>query len=294
MPVQSTAPRSSRSHPQRKSQTTKGERRCLSTTTTTRPAAPVRGLVALAGRSSSWPVRRRPRRGHPSRAQRPDRLLSGGRERVRQVWTANPDLTAEHQLTHGDANSGWPVWAPDASRIAFDSDRSDPDPTDEEFVNDVFTMRPDGTDVRKLTDSVGFSGDPAYSPDGSLVAFDANRGTSAASRMARPPPDLNIFVIGSDGTGMRRVTTPPRAAPTPSLASHPTAKGRVHPLHDGSLFKSGRVVATPPPCSRSTWTAPDPADHRLGRSRPGGLVSRRQADRVRDRLLPLGAGASTP
>ena len=93
-----------------------------------------------------------------------------------QVWTSNPDLTAAQQLTHGTANSGWPAWSPDGSRIAFDSDRSDPDPTDGDFVNDVFTMRADGTDVRKLTDSVGFSGDPAFSPDGSLVAFDANRG----------------------------------------------------------------------------------------------------------------------
>ena len=125
------------------------------------------------------------------------------------MWTANPDLTAEQQLTHGNANSGWPAWAPDASRIAFDSDRSDPDPTDHVFVNDVFTMRPDGSDVRKLTDSVGFSGDPAYSPDGSLIAFDANRGSQWRSGMAAALPDLSIFVINADGTGMRRVTTPP-------------------------------------------------------------------------------------
>ena len=55
-----------------------------------------------------------------------------------QVWTSNPDLTAEHQLTSGHVNSGWSVWSPDASRIAFDSDRSDPDPSDNTFINDVF------------------------------------------------------------------------------------------------------------------------------------------------------------
>ena len=62
-----------------------------------------------------------------------------------QVWTSNPDLTAQHQLTSGDVDSGWSVWSPDASRIAFDSDRSDPDLSDNTFINDVFSMRADGS-----------------------------------------------------------------------------------------------------------------------------------------------------
>src|SRR6266508_1623831 len=36
-----------------------------------------------------------------------------------QVWTSNPGLTAEEKLTSLNANSGWPGWSPDASRIAF-------------------------------------------------------------------------------------------------------------------------------------------------------------------------------
>ena len=124
---------------------------------------------------------------------------------LHQLWTANPDLSAAHQLSHLNANSGWPGWAPDASRIAFDSDRSDPDPTDTDFVNDVFTMRADGSDVRKLTDSVGFSGDPAYSPDGTSIAFDADRGIASGD------PDfsaLRVYVMRTDGSGTRAVTTP--------------------------------------------------------------------------------------
>jgi hypothetical protein len=44
-----------------------------------------------------------------------------------QVWTANPDLTAQHKLTDEKAYSGFATWSPDATHIAFDSNRSDPD-----------------------------------------------------------------------------------------------------------------------------------------------------------------------
>ena len=128
-----------------------------------------------------------------------------------QVWTSNPDLTAEHKLTSGNVDSGWSVWSPDASRIAFDSDRSDPDLSDNTFINDVFSMRADGSDVRKLTDSVGFSGDAAYAPNGRLIAFDANRGlTSGDPGWPSASPDLSIYVMNAaNGSGVRRVTTPP-------------------------------------------------------------------------------------
>ncbi len=128
-----------------------------------------------------------------------------------QVWTSNPDLSAGLRLTGGAVDSGWPVWSPDASRIAFDSDRSDPDLSDDTFINDVFSMRADGTDVIKLTDSVGFSGDAAYSPDGRLIAFDANRGvTSGDPGWPSANPDLSIYVMNAaDGSGVRRITTAP-------------------------------------------------------------------------------------
>ena len=66
-----------------------------------------------------------------------------------QIWTANPDLTASHQITDGDYDSGWAVWSPDGTRLAFDSTRDDSNHTG--AISDIFVMNADGTDVTKLT-----------------------------------------------------------------------------------------------------------------------------------------------
>ena len=82
-----------------------------------------------------------------------------------QTWVANVDLSHRVKLTGEAANSGWAVWKPGGERLAFDSDRADPDPTDPEAISDIFTMKPDGSGVAKLTDSEGLSSDAGWSSD---------------------------------------------------------------------------------------------------------------------------------
>jgi Tol biopolymer transport system component len=161
-----------------------------------------------------------------------------------QVWTANPDLTAAEQLTAGDAGSGWPGWAPDADRIAFDSDRADPDLGDAEIINDVYTMHTDGSNVTKLTDSVGFSGDPAYSPDGSLIAFDADRGvTSGGPGFQQALPDLSVYVIDATGGAIRRVTHPPAGSSDSEPRFSPDGTEIVFARYRGGhQLEFGRIV----------------------------------------------------
>jgi Tol biopolymer transport system component len=118
-----------------------------------------------------------------------------------QIWISGPRLDGAKKLTSGRADSGWPVWSPDGKKLAFDSSRTDRNPHDKTSINDVFTMSPDGSGVTKLTDSLGASGDAAWSPDGKQIAFDADRGD--------PDHEQGIYVMNADGTNIHRITTRP-------------------------------------------------------------------------------------
>jgi Tol biopolymer transport system component len=123
---------------------------------------------------------------------------------VWQVWVSNPDLTHQQKLTAGTRDSGWATWSPDGSRLAVDSARTDADPNDDVETNDIFTMRPDGSDVVQVTDSVGVNGSPSWSPDGRWLAFSSDR--------ADYPAGAGIYLIRPDGTGLHRVTTLPASS----------------------------------------------------------------------------------
>jgi Tol biopolymer transport system component len=115
-----------------------------------------------------------------------------------QIWTANPDVTAEHQLTHGPFDNALATWSPDGTRLAFNSTRADTAETG--AVSDIFVMNSDGSGVTKLTTSTNWSEAPAWSPAGDLVAFlsiDAN------------PARTGLYVVRPDGTGLRQLTAVP-------------------------------------------------------------------------------------
>lgn len=95
-----------------------------------------------------------------------------------QIWIMDADGSGQTQITRGlgaefpDANA--PKWSPDGSHIAFWAGL-------ETQCGEIWTMRPDGTDARQLTDQPGTisSDNPAWSPDGTKILFDTNRRRSA-------------------------------------------------------------------------------------------------------------------
>ncbi len=82
-----------------------------------------------------------------------------------------------------------PLFLGDAdSRILFRSDR------DGDF--EIYSMRPDGSDLRRLTNNSGYDDFPVWSPDGRKIAFVSDR---------EGKPEINV--MNADGSRLRRLTT---------------------------------------------------------------------------------------
>ena len=94
-------------------------------------------------------------------------------------------LTTSHDL-------GSPAWSPDGGRIAYVSD--------EAGSYDIWTVRSDGSDPRRVTNAADFQdSNPQWSPDGKTIAL---------RRQLSPDPSLVMFV--SDTGGEPRAVQFPR------------------------------------------------------------------------------------
>ena len=101
-------------------------------------------------------------------------------------------------LTKGYDN--FPLWSPRGDLIVF-SRQADGD-------YEIYTVKPDGTSVKRLTSAPGNDAHMAWSPDGEHIAF-------ATSRMGfkdevtytdAPQPYGEIFVMRADGSDVRQLT----------------------------------------------------------------------------------------
>ncbi len=82
------------------------------------------------------------------------------------------------QVTHGaDWRDESPRWSPDGQSIAFSSNRAhygaEPEAGTPDL--DVYVMRADGTQVRRLTTDPGNDQDPSWLPDGRSLVFSSDR-----------------------------------------------------------------------------------------------------------------------
>ena len=61
---------------------------------------------------------------------------------------------------------------------------------------DIFTAKPDGSDIRRLTNTAGYDAEATVSPDGKRIVFTSER-----------DGDLDIYTMDVDGTNVKRLTT---------------------------------------------------------------------------------------
>jgi Tol biopolymer transport system component len=102
------------------------------------------------------------------------------------IYVMSSDGSNVVRLTDDPAEEFMPVWSPDGSRIAFVRNTQGT-PV---MSPVIFTMNPDGTDVRQISSGVGGSDFwPSWSPDGTQVVFAAIRNE-----------DWGIWVVDADGS----------------------------------------------------------------------------------------------
>jgi Tol biopolymer transport system component len=123
---------------------------------------------------------------HPSWSPAGDRILftMGDVMTNVDIWVMNADGSDRKRLTEHEERDQRAAWSPDGNQIAFVSQR--------DGDVGVWVMDADGGNKRKLVQGR----EPAWCPDGQRIAF-----TSSAFE-----GNDEIYVIGVDGGGMRRLT----------------------------------------------------------------------------------------
>jgi Tol biopolymer transport system component len=165
-----------------------------------------------------------------------------GRPRA-EVGLVNPDGTGFRSLVADESNNGFPSWSPDGSRIVYKKNQhlvtltlatnastnlTQPGPQHDNFpqwspkgdwimfTSDrdgdedfrLYLIRPDGTGLRRLTDSPG-DAHSIWSPDGEWILFSSARmGFKDERALAEtiPQPYGELFAIRPNGTGLRQLT----------------------------------------------------------------------------------------
>jgi Tol biopolymer transport system component len=114
--------------------------------------------------------------------------------RTSEIYLVDARRGPPRDLTNNELEDVDPSWAPDGKQIVFASRRHG--------GFDLYRMHADGSGVRRLLSQAGDQRQPVWSPDGEQIAF-ISPGRDANEKGWHPN---QLFVMNSDGSGIRQVT----------------------------------------------------------------------------------------
>jgi|CZKL01.1.fsa_nt_gi dipeptidyl aminopeptidase/acylaminoacyl peptidase len=142
------------------------------------------------------------------------------------------------------------AWEPDSQALAFFSDCAH-----EGEQTDLYLEKLDGSPAHRITELKGLPNAPAFSPDGTKVAFLYVEGATrpAGALAAMKPPS---GVIGEDGVEIQRVATVSANVSTPTASTLATpANLHVYEFDWAPDSKALAYIAADPPGENNWWVA---------------------------------------
>ncbi len=130
-----------------------------------------------------------------------------GELRCDQIFVMKTDGSGKRMVSTGKGRTTCAYFFPDGSRIIYASTHEGgPDCPPEPNRGagyvwpiygtfDIYSAKPDGSDLRRLTDTKGYDAEGTISPDGKKIVFTSVR-----------DGDLDVYVMNADGSDQTRLT----------------------------------------------------------------------------------------
>src|SRR4051812_22484672 len=125
-----------------------------------------------------------------------------------QIYTMNADGSNVQMVSTGGGRTTCSYFFPKKQRILYSSTHAAAKecPTPPDYSHgyvwaiyssyDIFTARPDGSDLKQLTNTPGYDAESTFSVDGKKIVFTSMR-----------DGDLDIYTMDADGKNVKRLTT---------------------------------------------------------------------------------------
>jgi Tol biopolymer transport system component len=124
-----------------------------------------------------------------------------------QIFIMNADGSNQHMVSTGKGRTTCGYFFPDGKKILYSSTHlvSPECPAPPDFSKgyvwalypgyDIFTAKPDGSDLKRLTDTPGYDAEAVVSRDGKKITFTSVR-----------DGDLDVYIMDADGKNVKRLT----------------------------------------------------------------------------------------